>query len=173
MSLKVNIGDQLPSIGLRATDGYLLNLRSHVTRRPSILLFFGAPTLAGAARERGEAVAGALADGWQRLTDANVGAFGITCDSEGQQTDYLAASKLPFLLLSDERRSAVEALGIPTTRDGSNVNAEPTAIAVAIDGTILDIVERAAPRGLVARLLDAFRDPDATSVATPAASAPA
>ena len=173
MSLKVNIGDQLPSIGLRATDGYLLNLRSHVTRQPSILLFFGAPTLTGPARERGEAVARALADGWQRLVEANVGAFGITTDSEAQQTGYLAESKLPFLLLSDERRSAVQALGIPTTRDGSNVNAEPTAIAVGIDGTILDVVERAEPRGLVARLLDAFRDPDPAAVERPTASAPA
>ena len=44
-------------------------------------------------------------------------------------------------------------------------------IVFDIDGTILDIVERAEPRGLVARLLDAFRDPDVG--AAPAASAPA
>ncbi len=173
MSLKVSIGEQLPSIGLRATDGYLLNLRSHVTRQPSILLFFGAPTLAGAARERGEAVAKAIADGFPRLAAAGVGAFGITCDSETQQTEYLATAKLPFLLLSDERRSAVEGLGIATTRDGENVNAEPTAIAVGVDGTILDIVERAEPRGLVARLLDAFREPDGDAAPSVAARAPA
>ncbi len=173
MSLKVTIGDQLPSIGLRATDGYLLNLRSHVTRQPSILLFFGAPTLTGAARERGEAVARAIADGQARLAGAGVGAFGITCDSETQQTEYVAEAKLPLLLLSDERRSAVEALGVPTTRDGTNVNAEPTAIAVGVDGTILDIVERAEPRGLVARLLDAFRAPDADPAPGATVGAPA
>jgi peroxiredoxin len=173
MSLKVSIGEQLPSIGLRATDGYLLNLRSYVTRQPSILLFYGAPTLSGAARERGEAAAQAIADGFPRLAAAGVGAFGITCDSETQQTEYLATAKLPFLLLSDERRSAVEALGIATTRDGENVNAEPTAIAVGVDGTILDIVERAEPRGLVARLLDAFREPDGDAAPSVAARAPA
>jgi peroxiredoxin len=173
MSLKVNIGEQLPSIGLRATDGYLLNLRSYVTRQPSILIFFGAPTLSGPAREHGEALARGIADGFPRLAAAGVGAFGITCDSEAQQRDYLEGAKLPFLLLSDERRSAVEALGIPTSRDGDNVNAEPTAIAVGIDGTILDIVERAEPRGLVARLLDAFRDPDVGAAPAASARAPA
>ena len=46
--LKVKIGDQIPSVGLRATDGYLLNLRSLVGKQPVILLFFGGPpTLKG------------------------------------------------------------------------------------------------------------------------------
>ncbi|CAN5757686.1 hypothetical protein BH20CHL8_BH20CHL8_01280 [soil metagenome] len=44
MSIKVSAGDALPSVGLRATDGYLLNLRSFVTKQPSVLLFFGAPS---------------------------------------------------------------------------------------------------------------------------------
>ena len=110
MSLKVSIGEQLPSIGLRATDGYLLNLRSYVTRQPSILLFYGAPTLSGAARERGEAVAQAIADGFPRLAAAGVGAFGITCDSETQQTEYLAdreaALPAPLRRAAERRRGA-------------------------------------------------------------------
>ena len=63
MSLKVKIGDQVPSVGLRASDGYLLNLRSLVGKQPAIVLFFGAPT-----RELVEAIKGAgtraLGDGW-------------------------------------------------------------------------------------------------------------
>ena len=43
MSLKLAVGDPLPSVGLRATDGYLLNLRSFVTKQPAVMLFFGAP----------------------------------------------------------------------------------------------------------------------------------
>ena len=52
MNVKVSVGDALPSVGLRATDGYLLNLRSFVTKQPVLLLFFGAPTHTGAARRR-------------------------------------------------------------------------------------------------------------------------
>jgi len=157
--LKVTIGDQIPSVGLRATDGYLLNLRSLVGKQPVILLFFGGPTLKGAARERGDALAEALAEAHPRLTRQGVTIMGVTTDNEEQQAAYVKELGLPYLLFSDERRIAVSQLGIPTTEVRGNVNAEPTAFAIGVDGTILDIVEQAAPKGLVARLLEAIFPP--------------
>ena len=157
--LKVRIGDPIPSVGLRATDGYLLNLRSLVGKQPLVLLFFGGPTVKGKARERGDALAEALADAHARLEKQGVALIGVTTDNELQQTAYVEELKLPYLLFSDERRIATELLGISTGNDRGNVNAEPTAFAVGIDGTILDIVEQAAPKGLVARLLEAIFPP--------------
>jgi peroxiredoxin len=158
--LRVRVGDQMPSVGLRATDGYLLNLRSFVGKRPSIVIFFAGPSLKGAARERGDALAQALRDAAARLERVGVGLVAVTTDSEGQQADYVAELELPYLLFSDERRTAVAMLGIPTRSERGNVNAEPTAFAVAQDGTILDVVERAEPTGLVARLLEAIHPPE-------------
>ncbi|MDP9467596.1 MAG: redoxin domain-containing protein [Chloroflexota bacterium] len=157
--LKVKIGDPMPSIGQRATDGYLLNLRSLVGKRPLILVFFGGPTLKGVARERGDAIANALRDAYPRLEKQGVVVIGVTTDNEAQQAAYVAELSLPYLLFSDERRIAVEALGIPATSERGNVNAQPTAFAVGVDGTILDIVEQAAPKGLIARLLEAIFPP--------------
>jgi len=157
--LKVKIGDQIPSVGLRATDGYLLNLRSLVGKQPVILLFFGGPTLKAAARERGDALAEALKEAHPRLTRQGVTIIGVTTDNEQQQAAYVKELGLPYLLFSDERRIAVSQLGIRTTEVRGNVNAEPTAFAVGVDGTILDIVEQAAPKGLVARLLEAIFPP--------------
>ena len=157
--LKVKIGDQIPSVGLRATDGYLLNLRSLVGKQPVILLFFGGPTLKGAARERGDALPEALKEAQPRLTRQGVTIIGVTTDNEGQQAAYVKELELPYLLFSDERRIAVSELGIPTNEVRGNVNAEPTAFAIGADGTILDIVEQAAPKGLVARLLEAIFPP--------------
>jgi peroxiredoxin len=157
--LKVQIGEPMPSVGLRATDGYLLNLRTYVGKRPAIIVFFGGPSLTGAARERGDALAGALKDAFARLDRQGVGLMAVTTDSERQQADYVKKLELPYLLYCDERRIAVELLGIPTTTARGNVNAEPTAFAVSIDGTILDIVEQATPKGLVARLLEAIFPP--------------
>jgi peroxiredoxin len=157
--LKVKIGDQIPSVGLRATDGYLLNLRSLVGKQPVILLFFGGPTLKGAARERGDALAEALKDAHTRLSRQGVTVIGVTTDNEQQQTKYVAELGLPYLLFSDERRIAVSQLGISTAEVRGNVNAEPTAFGVGVDGTILDIVEQASPKGLVARLLEAIFPP--------------
>ena len=157
--LRVEVGDQLPSVGLRATDGYLLNLRSHVGKRPSIIVFFAGPSLKGAARERGDELALTLKDASPRLERADVGLIAVTTDSERQQAAYVEKLELPNHLFCDERRSAVALLGIPIRSDRGNVNAEPTAFAVAADGTILDIVENAQPRGLLARLLEAIHPP--------------
>lgn len=158
--LRVQIGDQMPSVGLRATDGFLLNLRSFVGKRPSIVVFFAGPSLKGAAREEADQLAVALRDAYPRLERAGVGLVAVTTDSEAQQAEYVAALELPYLLFSDERRTATAMLGIPTRSDHGNVNAEPTAFAVGVDGTILDVVERAQPKGLVARLLEAIHPPD-------------
>jgi peroxiredoxin len=158
--LKVRVGDQMPSVGLRATDGYLLNLRSFVGKRPSIVVFTAGPSLKGTARQRADELAAALRDAYPRLERAGVGLVTVTTDSEGQQADYVARMELPYLLFSDERRTATAMLGIPVRSDRGNVNAEPTAFAVATDGTILDIVERAEPKGLIARLLEAIHPPD-------------
>jgi len=157
--LKVKIGEPIPSVGLRATDGYLLNLRSLVGKQPLILLFFAGPTAKGVARERGDALAEALKEAHARLAKQGVAVIGVTTDNEQQQAAYVAELGLPYLLFSDERRIAVELLGIPTHNDRDNINAEPTAFGVGVDGTILDIVEQAAPKGLVARLLEAIFPP--------------
>jgi peroxiredoxin Q/BCP len=157
--LRVQVGDPIPSIGLRATDGYLLNLRTFVGKQPAIFLFFAGPSLHGTARERGDALALALKSAHPRLTKAGVAVVGVTTDSEQQQSDYVAALELPYLLFCDERRTAVELLGVPVRVERGNVNAEATAFAVARDGTILDVVERAQPKGLVARLLEAIYPP--------------
>jgi peroxiredoxin len=160
MSMKLAAGDALPSVGLRATDGYLLNLRSWVTKQPAVLLFFGSPTMAGAARRKGLKTVEALAAGFDRLREAGIAVAAISCDSEEQQTEFATRQTLPFLLLSDERRSAVEMLGIDTVADGENVNvAQPIAIAVDRDGIIRAAIERVEPDALVDQVMRALSEP--------------
>jgi peroxiredoxin len=157
--LRVSIGDQMPSVGLRATDGYLLNLRTFVGKSPSIVIFFAGPSLRGARRAVGDLMATTVGQAIPRLEREGIGLIMVTTDSEAQQAAYVQELELPFLLYCDERRTAVELLGIPTRNERGNVNAEPTAFAVSIDGQILDAVPRAEPRGLVARLVEAIHPP--------------
>ena len=160
MSLKLAVGDPLPSVGLRATDGYLLNLRTFVTRQPAVILFFGAPTLSGAGRRRGLKAIEALSNGYERLNQAGIAVVGVSCDSEQQQTRFVEEHKLPFLLLSDERRSAVEVLGVETVADGENVNVvQPVALVVDRDGIVRAIVERVDPDSLVDQVIQALSEP--------------
>ena len=153
-------GDPLPSVGLRATDGFLLNLRSFVTKQPALLLFFGGPTLKGAARKRGVSAIEALSAGHERLGQAGIAVAAISTDSEEQQSDFVTKHELPFLLLSDERRSAVSLLKIETVADGSNVNvARPLAVAVDRDGIIRAVMDPVIPESLVDQALRVLSQP--------------
>lgn len=160
MSITLSVGDELPSVGLRATDGYLLNLRSFVTKQPAVLLFFGGPTLKGAAAAPGLAAVQALASAQRRLHEAGIAVAGISCDSEQEQIDFAAQHTLPFLLLSDERRSAVEMLAIPTVTKGENVNvARPVAIAVDREGIVRAVIDRVEPQYLVEQVMGVLSEP--------------
>ncbi len=171
MSISLEVGQALPSVGLRATDGYLLNLRSFVTKQPVLLLFFGAPTMSGAAKRRGSRAIEALAADFDRLREAGIAATAISTDSEQQQTGYAEKQELPFLLLSDERRSAVDLLGIETVADGENVNvAKPVALAVDRDGIVRAVIDPLDPEVFVDRAMRALAEPIPAAVDPNAAS---
>lgn len=160
MSMKLSVGDPLPSVGLRATDGFLLNLRSFVTKQPVVFLFFGAPTLKGAGRRRGLKSIEALVAGYDRLHEAGIAVAAISTDSEQQQTEFAKAGALPFLLFSDERRSAVELLGIETVADGANVNVtKPVAIVADRDGFLRSLIDPAEPETLIDKVVGALLEP--------------
>jgi thioredoxin-dependent peroxiredoxin len=160
MGISLAVGDPLPSIGLRATDGYLLNLRSFVTKQPALLLFFGAPTMSGNARRRGTLAIDALVVDFDRLREAGIATAAVSTDSEQQQAAYVDKRKLPFLLLSDERRSAVDLLGIETVADGENVNvARPVALAVDREGIVRAVIDPVDPDGFVDRAMRALAEP--------------
>ena len=160
MSTKLAAGDPLPSVGLRATDGYLLNLRSFVTKQPVVLLFFGAPTLKGDAAAPGLAAVQALAAAHRRLHEAGIAVAAISCDSEQEQVDFVAEHKLPFLLFSDERQSAVGILGIPTVRQRDNVNvAPPVVVAVDREGVIRAVIDRVEPQYLIEQVMSVLSEP--------------
>jgi peroxiredoxin len=171
VTTNLQVGDPIPSVGLRASDGFLLNLRSFVTKQPALLLFFGAPTLSRAAKRKGTAAVDALVEGFPRLREAGVAVVGISTDSEEQQAEFAKSLDLPFLLMSDERRSAVELLGIETVADGANVNvAKPVAIAVDLDGYVRAIFDPVEPRALIGETIGALSVP--IPAATEDASAP-
>lgn len=159
-SLSVQVGDPIPSIGLRATDGYLLNLRSWVGKKPVAHLFFAGPTLSGAERSEADALARELAAAVPRLDAAGVAVAGITTDNERQQKDYATELNLSFLLLSDERLIASQALGVSLAGKRGDTNvAQPVLIGVDEAGLIRGIYPKPDPRLLAAIILETFREP--------------
>jgi peroxiredoxin len=156
--LSVAVGAPIPSIGLRASDGYLLNLRSYVKRQPVALVFFAAPTAEGAQLRRGTKVAESLAAAHRRLSAAGIAVVGVTCDNERQQAEWIAATSFPYLLFSDERRAAVSVLGIPVSQDGENHNVEqPWILVVGADGLLKAVLRDPDPEYVADLVLAAVR----------------
>jgi len=154
------VGDPIPSIGLRATDGYLLNLRSWVSKTPVAHVFFAGPTLSGAARTEADVLTRELAAAVPRLDAAGIAVAGITTDNERQQKDYATELNLPFLLLSDERLIASQALGVPVAEKRGNTNvAQPVLIGVDETGLVRGIYHKPDPRLVAAIILETFREP--------------
>ena len=154
------MGDPIPSIGLRATDGYLLNLRSWVSKTPVAHVFFAGPTLSGAARTEADVLTRELAAAVPRLDAAGIAVAGITTDNERQQKDYATELNLPFLLLSDERLIASQALGVPVAEKRGNTNvAQPVLIGVDEAGLVRGIYHKPDPRLVAAIILETFREP--------------
>jgi peroxiredoxin len=158
--LKVAVGEPIPSVGLRASDGFLLNLRSFVGKRPVGILLFAGPTASGKAGERGTSLAKALAEGHERLTEAGIEVVGLTTDSERQQAKFIKEHELPYLLFSDERRTAVELLGVKLSARGENYNvATPLLLAVDADGTLRADITDPDPATIVDQLVEALSEP--------------
>jgi peroxiredoxin len=102
----------------------------------------------------------ALVAGHARLREAGIAIAAISTDSETQQAEFAKRLELPFLLLSDERRSAVELLGIETVAEGANVNvAKPVAVAVDRDGIVRAVIEPIDPDTLVDTTMRALSEP--------------
>lgn len=159
-SLTVQVGDQIPSIGLRATDGYLLNLRSWVGKSAVAHVFFAGPSLSGASRTAGEALAQRLAAELPRLNEAGIAVTGVTTDSEQQQSDFARDLNLTYLLLSDERRIAVGGLGVPVVERRGNVNvATPVLIGADETGLVRGVHRDPDPRVIAGIILEIFREP--------------
>jgi peroxiredoxin len=157
-ALKVKVGEMIPSVGLRASDGYLLNLRSFIGKQSVAYLFFAAPTAEGAQRRRGIRLAEAFAAAQRRLQAAGIAVIGVSCDSEAQQAAWIAEHRIPYLLFSDERRSAMDLLGIPVTEEDGNFNvARPVVIVVNDAGRIVTILEDPDPEFAADIVLAAVR----------------
>lgn len=117
------LGRQLPALRLPATDGHDVRLDNLPTR--SVIFVY--PAIGGPSREEllGEwtAIPGArgctpeacsFRDELRGFNTQGVGLFGLSSQTRSSQRDYVQQLALPYPLLSDERLSLGDAVGLPT-----------------------------------------------------------
>ena len=102
----LNIGDKAPGFTLRDKDGRTVSL-SDFKGRKVVLYFYPKDNTPGCSRQ-----ACAFAGAYDIFSDNGVVVIGVSKDSEASHQKFAEKYELPFILLSDPEKEAIQAYGV-------------------------------------------------------------
>ena len=102
----LNIGDKAPDFTLRDKDGRTVSL-SDFKGRKVVLYFYPKDNTPGCSRQ-----ACAFAGAYDIFADNGVAVIGVSKDSEASHQKFAEKYVLPFILLSDPEKEAIQAYGV-------------------------------------------------------------
>ncbi len=102
----LEIGTKAPNFTLKDKDGNDISLSDFIGKRV-VLYFYPKDNTPGCTRQ-----ACAFAGAYKGFTDKNVQVIGISRDSIASHQKFAEKYNLPFVLLSDPERTAIEAYGV-------------------------------------------------------------
>ena len=106
MPILLQAGMQAPDFALPDQDGNLVRL-SDFLGKPVVLYFYPKDSTPGCTRQ-----ACAYAESYPQFTKEQAVVIGISKDSVASHQKFAQKQQLPFLLLSDPQRTAIEAYGV-------------------------------------------------------------
>jgi len=101
-------GDPLPKISLKNQDGLTINLKDFVGQNPVVVYFYPKDNTPGCTKEACE-----FRDNYEEFDRIGAKVFGISGDSVASHEKFAARLHLNFDLLSDPKREAEKAFGVP------------------------------------------------------------
>ncbi len=102
----LTIGDKAPDFTLRDKDGKTVSL-SDFKGRKVVLYFYPKDNTPGCSRQ-----ACAFAGAYDIFSDNGVVVIGVSKDSEASHQKFAEKYELPFILLSDPEKEAIQAYGV-------------------------------------------------------------
>ena len=102
----LSIGDKAPDFTLRDKDGNSVSLADFAGRKV-VLYFYPKDNTPGCSRQ-----ACAFAGAYDIFTDNGVVVIGVSKDSEASHQKFAEKYDLPFILLSDPEKQAIQAYGV-------------------------------------------------------------
>ena len=102
----LSIGDKAPDFTLRDKDGNSVSLADFAGRKV-VLYFYPKDNTPGCSRQ-----ACAFAGAYDIFTDNGVVVIGVSKDSEASHQKFAEKYELPFILLSDPEKQAIQAYGV-------------------------------------------------------------
>ncbi|NAS29690.1 redoxin domain-containing protein [Flavobacteriaceae bacterium R38] len=111
MSLK--IGDLIPEFTLKDIDNNDFYSRSLIGKQPFVMYFYPKDFTPGCTKE-----ACSFRDHYEEFKDLGAEVIGISSDSEKMHEKFARNYKLPFILLSDKKKTVRKLFGIPANLFG-------------------------------------------------------
>lgn len=102
----LEIGTKAPAFSLRDQQGHTVSLSDFAGKR-IVLYFYPRDNTPGCSRQ-----AGAFAAAYKEFEALGVPVIGVSKDSEQSHARFAEKYRLPFLLLSDPERQAIEAYDV-------------------------------------------------------------
>lgn len=102
----LEIGTKAPAFSLRDQQGHTVSLSDFAGKR-IVLYFYPRDNTPGCSRQ-----AGAFAAAYKEFEALGVPVIGVSKDSGQSHARFAEKYRLPFLLLSDPERQAIEAYGV-------------------------------------------------------------
>lgn len=135
-------GMKAPAFTLADKDGNLVCLQDFLGKKV-VLYFYPRDNTPGCTRQ-----ACAFKDAYQGFLDKDVVVIGISKDSVSSHQKFAEKYELPFLLLSDSERQAIEAYGVWQEKKlygKVSFGVVRSTFVIGEDGTILKVFPKAKP----------------------------
>lgn len=107
MALKV--GDQIPNFSATDTNGNLFESSTVVGTKPVVIYFYPKDNTPGCTAQ-----ACSFRDQYQDFTDIGAEVIGISSDNQKSHEKFSKQHNLPFILLSDNKKTIRNLFGVPT-----------------------------------------------------------
>ncbi|WP_420318789.1 peroxiredoxin [Ekhidna sp.] len=105
-------GDPIPDIKLQDQDGKVVSL-NHLKGTPLVIYFYPKDNTKVCTAQ-----ACGFRDNYEQFQGAGAEVIGISRDSSGSHKKVQNKRKLPFMLLSDPKKKALKAFGVPSSLFG-------------------------------------------------------
>lgn len=146
----ITVGSKAPDFTLMDKDGKEVSLRDYLGKKV-VLYFYPKDNTPGCTRQ-----ACAFAGAYQGFLDRNVVVIGISRDSVASHEKFAAKHGLPFVLLSDPDRVAIEAYGVwqeKKTCGKVSMGVVRTTFLIDEEGLVQEVMEKVKPDTNAAEIL--------------------
>ena len=106
---RINIGDKLPDFTLPDQNGNEFNIQQLIGKKNLVIYFYPKDETQGCTME-----ACSFRDNYETFTENGFEVIGISSDSSRSHQQFIQHHRLPFTLLSDEKKEVRNLFGVPS-----------------------------------------------------------